>query len=132
MPLPRRLGRSLLLVLTVLIALQNMALAGQDPYAEVRRLASELADVLVADYGVSSAQYALLSNGEIVVSGFAQNESDTTVLSDQTMYGIGSTSKMFTTTAVLLLVDEGKIDLDEPVVTYIPEFRMADERYKAG
>lgn len=39
-------------------------------------------------------------------------------------------SKVFTTTAVLLLVDEGKIDLDQPVVTYIPEFRMGDERYQ--
>lgn len=43
---------------------------------------------------------------------------------------IGSVSKTFTTVAVLMLVEEGKIDLDEPVITYIPEFRMNDERYK--
>ena len=46
-----------------------------------------------------------------------------------TIYGIGSTSKVFGAAAVMKLVDEGKIDLDEPVVNYIPEFRMADERY---
>ena len=45
------------------------------------------------------------------------------------VYGIGSISKMYTTTAVMKLVEEGKIDLDEPLVTYLPEFSMADERY---
>jgi len=45
------------------------------------------------------------------------------------MYGIGSISKVFTAAAVMKLVDAGKIDLDEPLVSYIPEFKMADERY---
>ncbi|MBR7037922.1 MAG: beta-lactamase family protein [Oscillospiraceae bacterium] len=43
---------------------------------------------------------------------------------------IGSVSKMFTTTAVMQLVDEGKVDLDAPVTDYLPSFRMADPRYK--
>lgn len=50
--------------------------------------------------------------------------------SKEILYGIGSVSKMFTTTAVMQLVDEGEINLDEPVTTYIPEFYMADERYQ--
>jgi len=126
------IARALLLATALLIALQGIALATQDPYTEVRISASSLANALVTSYSVSSVQYALLSNGEIVVSGFAraQHKSDTSVLSEQTIYGIGSASKMFSTTAILLLVDEGKVDLDEPVVTYIPEFKMADERYR--
>ena len=43
---------------------------------------------------------------------------------------IGSVSKVYTVTAVMQLVDQGKVDLDSPLTTYIPEFRMADERYK--
>jgi len=98
----------------------------------VREAASQIANLLVTDYSIASVQYALISDGEMVVSGFASanRESNTTVLSNQTIYGIGSVSKVFTSTAVLLLVDEGKIDLDEPVTTYVPEFKMADERYK--
>ncbi|MDR0491006.1 MAG: beta-lactamase family protein [Oscillospiraceae bacterium] len=46
------------------------------------------------------------------------------------MYGIGSVSKVFTAAAVMKLVDDGKIDLDMPVTAYIPEFTMADDRYK--
>ena len=45
------------------------------------------------------------------------------------LYGIGSVSKIFTAAAVMKLAEEGKLQLDEPVVTYIPDFAMADERY---
>ncbi|MEK8107280.1 serine hydrolase domain-containing protein [Micromonospora sp. M12] len=37
-------------------------------------------------------------------------------------------SKSFTAAAVMSLVDEGRVALDQPVVTYLPEFRMADQR----
>ena len=53
-----------------------------------------------------------------------------TYSSNDTLSCIGSVSKMFATTAVMQLVDKGKVELDAPVTDYIPEFRMADERYK--
>jgi CubicO group peptidase (beta-lactamase class C family) len=43
---------------------------------------------------------------------------------------IGSVSKVYAVTAVMQLVDEGKVELDAPVTDYIPDFKMADERYK--
>lgn len=49
---------------------------------------------------------------------------------EETLYGIGSVSKMYVTTAIMQLVDEGKIELDNPVTDYLPEFQMEDERYK--
>src|SRR5439155_22509118 len=42
------------------------------------------------------------------------------------LFQIGSVSKVWTATIVMQLVDEGKLDLDEPVVTYLPEFKVAD------
>ena len=42
---------------------------------------------------------------------------------------IGSVSKMYVVTAVMQLVDAGKVELDVPVTDYIPDFKMADERY---
>ncbi|MCL2426752.1 MAG: serine hydrolase [Oscillospiraceae bacterium] len=41
-----------------------------------------------------------------------------------TLFNIGSTAKVFTTIAILQLVEEGILDLDEPIVTYLPEFSM--------
>ena len=43
---------------------------------------------------------------------------------------IGSVSKMYVVTAVMQLYDKGKVDLDKPVTKYIPDFKMADARYK--
>lgn len=43
---------------------------------------------------------------------------------------IGSVSKMYATTAVMQLVEQGKVNLDDPVTEYIPDFKLADERYK--
>ena len=46
------------------------------------------------------------------------------------IYCIGSVSKVYVTTAVMQLVEQGKVDLDSPVTDYIDDFEMADERYK--
>ncbi|REK74458.1 class A beta-lactamase-related serine hydrolase [Paenibacillus paeoniae] len=101
-------------------------------YEETRKVAREKADFLTKAYDTNSVQYAIIDQGNIIVSGqFGKNdEQGQKPLSKDTMYGIGSTSKMFTTVAVMQLVDLGKIDLDTPVVQYIPEFTMKDERYK--
>ncbi|MDQ2742318.1 MAG: beta-lactamase family protein [Chloroflexota bacterium] len=46
---------------------------------------------------------------------------------DHTLFQIGSTTKTVTGTAIMRLVEEGKIDLDAPVRTYLPELRLADQ-----
>lgn len=43
------------------------------------------------------------------------------------VFQIGSVSKVFTATLVMQLVDEGLVDLDAPVVTYLPDFRVRNE-----
>jgi CubicO group peptidase (beta-lactamase class C family) len=43
-----------------------------------------------------------------------------------TLFQIGSTTKTFTGTAIMRLVEQGKLDLEAPVRTYLPEFRVAD------
>ena len=48
----------------------------------------------------------------------------------ETVSGIGSISKVYCTTAALQLADKGMLDPDAPVTEYIPEFTMADERYR--
>jgi len=101
-------------------------------YEVTRKAAKEKADLLTKSYGTNSVQYAIIDRGSIVVSGQSgkNDEKGQKPLTKDTMYGIGSTSKMFTAVAVMQLVDQEKIDLDTPVVRYIPEFTMKDERYK--
>jgi CubicO group peptidase (beta-lactamase class C family) len=46
---------------------------------------------------------------------------------EQTLFQVGSITKTFTGTAAMRLVEAGALDLDEPVRTYLPELRLADE-----
>ena len=93
--------------------------------------AQQAIEAAAAYGGAVSIQYALWEDGEITMTGRSGtfSKSENRLLTDQDLYGIGSVSKMYTTAAVLQLVEEGKVDLDEPVKTYLPEFTMADERY---
>ena len=101
-------------------------------YESTKAVIDELTKSLVTFYGETSVEYALIDNGEIVLSGssgYANKETRTAPVSS-TMYGIGSISKIYTTVAVMQLVEQGLVDLDQPVAQYIPEFTMADERYQ--
>ncbi|HTP09807.1 MAG TPA: serine hydrolase domain-containing protein, partial [Anaerolineae bacterium] len=44
-----------------------------------------------------------------------------------TLFQVGSISKTFTATALMMLREAGKIDLDTPVRAYLPDFRLSDE-----
>lgn len=49
---------------------------------------------------------------------------------EEKVYSAGSISKVYVTVCVMQLAEQGKIELDKPVCEYLPEFKMADERYK--
>ncbi len=48
-------------------------------------------------------------------------------VTDDSLFQIGSMTKVWTTTAAMRLVDDGLLDLDRPVVDYVPEFRSSDD-----
>ncbi|QNK64676.1 beta-lactamase family protein [Pedobacter sp. PAMC26386] len=45
-------------------------------------------------------------------------------------FHVASISKTFTATAIMQLSEKGKIDINKPLVTYLPYFKMNDERYR--
>ncbi len=59
----------------------------------------------------------------------SEHSAETTVSQDR-IYCIASVSKMYSSLAIMQLVDEGKVELDAPVTKYLPDFKMNDERYK--
>lgn len=123
---------SLLLAVAMLFSLLTLPAQAAPRYEDVHATAQAMAATLTSAYGATSVQYALIDGGDITVSGqggvFSKNENR--ALTADTLYGIGSVSKMFTAASVMKLCQEGMLDLDTPVCTYLPEFRMADERYK--
>lgn len=82
--------------------------------------------------GASSVSVAFTDGDRLVWTetfGHADRASGTPP-TRETMYCIGSTSKMFATVAVMKLVDRGLISLDEPVVKYLKSFRMLSPEYR--
>ncbi len=80
----------------------------------------------------SGVSIAIMDKGKLVFSeGMGvRDRALNNPVDSHTRFNIGSTSKMFTAVAILMLVDEGKVSLDDPVAKYISEFTMRDERYK--
>ena len=52
-------------------------------------------------------------------------------MTPQTPFILASASKSFTALAIMQLAEEGKVDLDAPVVTYLPSFSVGDESASA-
>ena len=80
----------------------------------------------------NAATVAVMDGGRIVYSeGFGPADRATNrPVTANTRFNIGSTSKMFVAVATLLLADDGKLSVDDPVVKHLPEFVMKDPRYR--
>lgn len=84
-------------------------------------------DAYVADYigkTVPGAAIVVLKDNEIVLSkgyGYADIEKKINVDPETTVFEWGSVTKLFTWTAVMQLVEQGKLDLNEDIRTYLPE-----------
>lgn len=93
--------------------------------AEVDRIVREV----LAATGVPGASVALVKDGQIV-SRQAWGEaklSPRTPSRPDMRYSIGSVSKQFTAAAILLLAEEGKLSLDDPVSRFLPDLTRAGD-----
>ena len=97
--------------------------------AELRQKIDRAAEDGLAQTGVPSASVAVVKDGEIAyVKAYGSARLDPHVAARPEMrYSIGSISKQFTATAVLLLAEQGKLSLDDPVAKYIPNLTRANE-----
>ncbi len=130
---------ALALTMAVSLALPAAAETKRAPASVERQKAAETAVGYAMQYGNAlSASWALWEDGTFTLSQQNSNlpasKKDAGHLEQLgilggTLYGIGSVSKMYTTAAVMKLVESGKINLDSPVTTYLKDFKIADPRY---
>lgn len=84
---------------------------------------------ILPGWAVPGTAIALVKGGEIVhqsVHGHADLENHVP-LTENTRFPLASVTKSFTAMSVALLVDEGKLNWDEPVRMYLPEFVLYDK-----
>jgi CubicO group peptidase (beta-lactamase class C family) len=87
-----------------------------------------LAESKMQEHGVPGLALGIVHNGTTTVRGLGiTNVEDSLPVTAHTVFPIASISKTFAATAIMRLVERGKVDLRAPVRTYIPEFRVRDE-----
>lgn len=85
-------------------------------------------DSAMAAWQVVGMGVGIIADGQIVYEhGFGYRDLKQKLpVTTQTLFAIGSCSKAFTVFALGTLVDQGKIAWDNPVIDYLPDFRMYD------
>jgi CubicO group peptidase (beta-lactamase class C family) len=100
------------------------AIPPQAPYAEAAAQLQRLAEHEVSEKQLPGVSIALVDDQKIVWAqgfGFADPEKKTAATAE-TVYRVGSVSKLFTDIAIMQLVERGQLDLDAPVTRYLPDF----------
>ncbi|MGC5014523.1 serine hydrolase domain-containing protein [Streptosporangium sp. DT93] len=82
---------------------------------------------LIAEYRVPGASLALLYEGQVheFAAGVLNVATGVETTTDS-LFQIGSVTKLWTTTQIMLLAEHGELTLDTPVREVLPEFRVAD------
>ncbi len=108
-----------------LILLASCTAFGQLTTAQI----DELVARTLKTFDVPGIAVAIVKDGQVIHSkgyGIRSIVSKEPV-NENTLFGIASNSKAFTTAALAMLVDEGKINWDDKVIKYIPSFKMYND-----
>ena len=97
--------------------------------ADLTEKIDKVATDTLARTGVPSASVAIVKDGQIAyVKAYGDAKLEPKTPATPAMrYSIGSISKQFTATAILLLQEQGKLSLDDKVAKYIPNLTRANE-----
>ena len=123
---PRLAGTVLLAALLAPLLLEGPSTLSAQP-APLQGLDS-FVEQGMGDWGIPGLAVAVVKNDRVVFArgyGVLGHEDDRPV-DEHTLFGVASVSKAFTAAALGILVDEGRLDWDDPVVTHLPDFRLYD------
>lgn len=96
-----------------------------DPLADLDASISKVME----DWHVPGLAIGIVKNGKILLAkGYGKrNIKNQKAVDENTLFAIGSCTKAFTAFTVAQAVDMGLMDFDEPVKTYLPDFKMYDD-----
>ncbi len=123
--------RLMLVLFCVLVFIPGLS-GGQERIVEKADLEAFVDGIMRAHMeanNIAGATFSFVKDGEIFLAkgyGYANVEKKIPVKADETMFRPGSISKLFTWTAVMQLYEQGKLDLDADVNTYLEEFKIPE------
>jgi CubicO group peptidase (beta-lactamase class C family) len=129
-PMLRRPRPAVVILALVALAWIAGSTTAQTPRAADPRFdaLATLAEAKMAEYRVPGVALGIVDNGVVTIRGFGvASVEDPLPVTAHTVFPIASISKTFAATAMMRLVEQGKIDLRAPVRNYLPDFRVQDE-----
>jgi len=125
-----RLKPVVALIIITLVACSTPPLKPANPrpgdYTHTKEYISWLIGKEMSEADITGLSIALVDEKGLVWSegfGYADKEAEIRATAD-TVYNAGSISKIFTASAAMQLAEEGKLDIDQPLQKYLPEFSI--------
>jgi CubicO group peptidase (beta-lactamase class C family) len=133
MPSPSMINRLLACVVLIAASVTGVRVAAQAPAERYRNELQPLIEDLVHQQQIPGFAIGVIQNDRLVYAqGFGvKNLGDNhDPVTPRSLFHMASITKTFVATSIMQLVEAGKINLDTPVVQYLPYFRLADDRYQ--
>ena len=120
-----------ILLSVVLIVGINHAFAQNFETLISNRFEPYLLDVM-KEQDIPGFAIAVVKDGKIIYSKAfgVKNITSKEKMTTESLFHQASVTKTFVATSIMQLVEQGRIKLEDPVVKYVPYFKLADERYK--
>ena len=124
-----RVSRAAFFIVIIFLSSFSVAQSNFQLPAPLRDDIDKVAREVLGRTGVPSASIAIVKNGQIAyLQAYGDARLDPRMAARPDMrYSIGSVSKQFTATAILMLAEEGKLSLDDPVGKFLPDLTRANE-----
>jgi CubicO group peptidase (beta-lactamase class C family) len=85
----------------------------------------------MTEYRIKGLSLSIVKDGKTFYTkgyGFTNVDSEN-IVTQETRFETGSITKLFTATAIMQLVEQGKLDLNKRLIEYIPDFKLNDNRF---
>jgi CubicO group peptidase (beta-lactamase class C family) len=117
------------LCLLLLFIFSLFTLAAQPPADPRLKGLDTLAEKVLKDWHAPGISIAVVEKGKLVYAGgFGYRDIDKKLpVTENTQFAIGSCTKAFTASILGMLQSDGRVDLDKPVRTYLPELKFQNE-----
>lgn len=95
-------------------------------YGQIEKYIAGLVDREMSDHEITGISIALIDDQKVIwQQGFGYSDLENKIpATPETIYRAGSISKVFTAAATMQLAEQGKIDIDQPLVKALPEFSI--------
>jgi CubicO group peptidase (beta-lactamase class C family) len=116
-------------LITAFLVCAAAPLLAQSPDRSFESKVDSIANTVLQNTGVPSASVAVVQHGRVVLAkayGSAKLDPRRAASTDM-RYALGSISKQFTAAAMLLLQQDGKLKIDDPVGKYVPGLSRGNE-----